>query len=233
MIQRLHFQLRVFLIHFFVEFSKSTTNKNLSGWAWASWLRYNFINLGFVINFNYDTIFEQALLPPFYLEYSNIIPLQFMGSASKIEIFKPHGSINFGYRQLVDFGNPEMSIYESDMTFLINDFPVNLLKTSNLSSERSNADIVLPGEMTKIREFQNVVVGYGRLKLRSNQFRKCIIAGISYWDVDRPEINEIIDDLPPHCEIKIVNPTPPSDLIRYLEDRGRIFSVHDFIPPNI
>ena len=41
---------------------------------------------------------------------------------------------------------------------------------------------------------------------------KLIISGISYWHVDRKEIDEILISLPPDINAYMVNPYPPKTL---------------------
>ena len=60
----------------------------------------------------------------------------------------------------------------------------------------------------------------------TNENDECIMCGISYWHVDRNEIDNILVRLSPKINIKMINPYPPKSLTAVLTSLFKNFVLY-------
>ena len=184
-------QLRLHLTHAYAYFTEQISDAELQTWRWYSWLCRNRDRLHLAVSFNYDLLFEMALqsaIPIHYLIGST--PL--FGIQPEVGVFKPHGSINFEFAaNAIHYANTS-NRYAAKNVFELMNAPLRILAKQEINTQRLHSDIVLPTEASQIRRFQFIEPGFRFLKLVRGDISRCVIAGLSYWDCDRPEIDEIL-----------------------------------------
>lgn len=183
-----------------------------SNWGWKEFFsklsdsKYERIT---IVTYNYDVWLERIL------KILNV-PYSVKGfidkAESRIEIIKPHGSISFVPKD------------EKNMRYAINyslDFDgVTLDKLrveyDELSYYEKGAIIPPAGDSLRL----------GTTNLWANELREeaktaakdikendeIILCGISYWHVDRREIDELLINLNQNANLTFINPKPPRDL---------------------
>ncbi|MFM9846003.1 MAG: hypothetical protein ACKVP3_02445, partial [Hyphomicrobiaceae bacterium] len=90
-------------------------------------------------------------------------------------------------------------------------------------------DIVLPLEYSAIAGFQYIRGGYNYLREHGATFDHCVVAGLSYWECDRPEIDTILGALRPETIVTVCDPYPNqamSDVLKARFDHVRFNGVH-------
>lgn len=159
-----------------------------------------------IVNYNYDIFLERLLT----INGINFNIEGFQSQTSQIKIIKPHGSISFSFNVKIEgpftIRNSEADIFSQDVgQFQIkydisNDFPiVNAIIPPAGDSNRVNMGWV---KLLRERIIQYVEQSHNRDKL--------VIFGISYWHVDRAEIDEILTKLNPNIDAVLINPNPPT-----------------------
>ncbi|HGO5293191.1 TPA: SIR2 family protein [Photobacterium damselae] len=184
-------------------------------WPWAKFIEhannsqeYSEIN---IVTYNYD-IWLERILNELNIPFS--VPGLKSGETknAKINIFKPHGSISFYHKtqQESDYCIP----YDRD---IFPDASTNhfILKHEiEISRCLVNAMIPPAGDSTRMANTwsgqisQNVISE--ALQLTSND--ELMICGISYWHVDRAELDSILVNVDPLVNVYMFNPTPNKSL---------------------
>jgi hypothetical protein len=207
------YQLRLHLTHAYTQFTEMIDNPDLQTWRWFSWLRENSDRLNAVASFNYDLLLEHAL--------RETVPIRYLiqgggmfGVNQEVVIFKPHGSVNFEFTENLIHGLSRSGLYGARHVFRLTNAPLRVLGEGDLDQQRLNADIVLPTEASDMRRFQYIEPGYRYLKSIRGDIARCVIIGISYWECDQPEIDEILSNLRSDVHVLICNPDPPAEMIR-------------------
>src|SRR5690606_21414910 len=111
-----------------------------------------------------------------------------------------------------------------------NNTPVHQCDRSRYLDARMEGFAVLPAETSPYIDFQWVSPLYKNWQELSSPITHFIIAGISYWDCDRAEIDFLIDGLPRLAQVIIANPYPPQALITRLNEQGRDYSCWTSLP---
>jgi hypothetical protein len=173
-------------------------------WRWTQWLVAHRESLAFIVSFNYDLTLERAL-------EAAAIPYGEVGLFEPgIPMLKPHSSIDHGSAVLAGPTN----------RIIMCDFPQRRLAATELLDPRVECNLILPAEPTNLRDHQTVAPGFTQFRELAPSFSHVVIAGISYWDVDRPEIDEFLDCLPRTTTAVVANPNPPQDLESAILARG-------------
>lgn len=163
-----------------------------------------------IITYNYD-IFLERLLEICGISF-NIYG--FDNDEKAVTIFKPHGSISFSftikhqeYAPFVIKDGFSDSIEQKSESFevkydLTNDYPI------------INAIIPPAGDAGRCNYawIRDIRSGVEKVAKESSSKDVLIIFGLSYWHVDRNEIDEILLLMDSKIEIKYINPNPPSEL---------------------
>lgn len=158
-----------------------------------------------IITYNYDIYLERLLKVsriPFAIEGFN------KGNA-KIRIIKPHGSISFTSKTRL---NKKFEIKSSLDSIEIDLSELELDHNINEDSSLVNAIIPPAGDSNRqqkgwnksLREILKEYID------KSDEKDELVIFGVSYWHVDRMELDEIITTINPKINVKYVNPYPTS-----------------------
>jgi hypothetical protein len=227
---RLDAEVRHFLALAYSHFDQKATLSMLLRWRWRKWLRQHQGNLHSVVSFNYETFVERAL--------ESVIgrPIQNIGAWHQHRhqgplLFKPHGSIDLVMAPgCIEGQEPEHPL---NIVCSLNNTPVVQCSRAELFRARREAFTVLPGEASPYRNFQWVAPVYQHWNQLASKLTHCVVAGISYWECDQPELDFLLSGLPKRTEVIIANPAPSPSLIQYLESNGRRYRVWQSGPQGI
>lgn len=183
-------------------------------WGWFKWMAQHRENLSCAFSLNYDLLLEHCLdslgLPYTYYE-SN-------GLHQGIPVAKPHGSVNFEMR-----GIHAPTVYPLQGVCTMNDMPLYKIENEELLKPRLEPLCIAPNEANKYLDHQWVTPMKDAFIYNLTQCTHCVFIGISYFECDRPELDEIVDAIPKGAQIVVANPQPPADFIKTLEDRPVIY----------
>lgn len=217
-------ELSTYLKYLFVYYDKKIKDEELRNglvdWGWLKLLK----NLAVseecksitIVTFNYDIWLERILI-------NHNINFEICGiengiynseEPSKIKIIKPHGSISFAYKDPIDKGAFQISSPTRDLTNgELSDYKVIYNNLDNIYS--FNALIPPAGDSAKLgaanwaSELRNRCIESAK---ELNYSGELILSGISYWHVDRAEIDDIFTSIHPGVNVKVVNPHPSNTL---------------------
>lgn len=205
-----------FLFVYYDEITKKVEKNTMANWEWAKVFEklYNddSIKKIIVITYNYDIWLERILLK-LNLNYSVYLG---DGHDARILIYKPHGSISF-----IHENEMELSSFELKNTFEHTDAELSnfSIRYSDLVCNPSVIPLIPPaGQASK---YKNSWAAKIRQAIKaecsnSNEDDVLIFGGISYWHVDREEIDEIILEIDKDINIYLVNPNPPEEFFAVL-----------------
>lgn len=202
--------LRQFLSLSYSKLHFSMDDYEYNNWKWSSWLHKNRNNLLCSISLNYDLLLEKTLsnLNIKYFRVGTDEPLH--GSI----LLKPHGSIDFDMPSNTISMPTEMRLLGT--TFLNDAQYVRVINHDELLYPRVEADIIPPtmyNFQKKLSWIENQFKAYERI---STEIDKFVLLGVSYWSVDRPEIDFFLEKLPKNAKVYIGNKDPSPDLIKKL-----------------
>lgn len=212
-------ELTSYLKHLFIYYDSKVNDNDLSklsNWGWIKF--FNKVNNDpnyekvFIVSYNYDIWLERLLL----LHKIGFNVCKFEKKYSKkFQIIKPHGSISFTYRSKLDqisFNIP----YKKDLMEISDGKPRDFkVQYSNLNENYLINPIIPPaGDSGRYNlgwaKDLRMLAKTEASKLISDD--EIIICGLSYWHVDRVEIDEILTSLNPLINVKLINPNPPRAL---------------------
>ena len=208
-------ELIIYLKYLFVYLDENYVfnKKDIEEWPWAKFLQKinNDVDIEFIdiITFNYDVWIEKVLTC-LGINYS-INVFEPVGE-NKFRITKPHGSISFVHKTRINFDAFNINYHgelldgaSSDFDVLENDFrhntPIVAMIPPAGDSERF--------KLTWAGNMRDAAIDIAKNVDRSD---KVLLCGISYWHVDRQEIDEILINIPDSTEISYINPEPPETM---------------------
>jgi hypothetical protein len=197
---------RLFLVHSYIDIEIKLSAVQIDDWRWVKWYKNNYNKIKFCISFNYDLVLEKSFRPPMEYFYINSDISLYENSRARrpVAVFKPHGSINFEFsNKILQFSGEKP--YNKRFMFSNNDAPVSIINSGNLNKARLSPDIVLPSERSRIANHSYNRKGFSALNEISSNIRTCVIVGLSFWEVDRPEIFRILSALHPSVKIIIIS----------------------------
>lgn len=211
-------ELLTYLGYLFNNYNSYISDKELkdfvmecNNWGWLDVFKKlnndTFIN---IITYNYD-IWLERILKACNIEYS-IGCLE--NKKTKIIIYKPHGSISF-----YDKDNKEES-YGINYQLNANELEINKISIDEVIVKKSNRSIIIPpaGESERLQfvapwASSIKAKAINAIKMMNKQEETLIVmCGISYWHVDRREIDQLLININENAEFILINPTPPRDL---------------------
>jgi hypothetical protein len=139
---------------------------------------------------------------------------------------KPHGSLDFGISNkdiLMDY----YSILKS-LTYLCDTGILEVVPKWEWPIPRTQADIVPPSLSNFQRQLKWVDTNFQDFESKASELNAFIIIGSSYWDVDRPEIDFFLDQLPKNSTVYIGNPEPDKDLTKKIISLGLSYETFGF-----
>ena len=211
-------ELEQYLMSLFVYYTKAiniktiANRKKINRWGWAKFLKKlsgdSSIENVFVVSLNYDIWLEQ-LLEDWGIKYS------MDGMSTKKEkfvIFKPHGSIAFhsNKRDKSAYGIQYSETFDNHK---IDEFSYDLNNLDCLNMV--NALIPPAGDSSRMNYAwsQTIKEDIKEHASRMTTDDLAILCGLSYWHVDRRELDEYLSYLPMDLkDVIMVNPNPPEVL---------------------
>lgn len=164
----------------------------------------------YIVTYNYDILLERLFL----LAGIEFDLYGFNDTGADIVIFKPHGSISFSFKIKVQESSPyniRDAISEA-ISQNASDFEVKY----NLEDDYPIVNAIIPpaGDSTRfsfgwIKEIRK---GIENIINNSTSKDEMILFGLSYWHVDRNEIDDILLSMDSLMEVKYINPNPPTSL---------------------
>lgn len=216
---RAYSELIIYLRHLFSCYNDMINDEELKRfleedqtWGWGKFFR-NIKNNKFkkiiFVTYNYDIWLERILklldIPFCISGFQNL-------DKEIIEIIKPHGSISFVPK------NYKMSSYGINYNLDIEGVDIDNLeiKYDNLSKYDKGAIIPPSGDSTRLQgtaPWSKILRDEAEKAAKSiNENDDVILCGISYWHVDRKEIDELLISLNQNSMFTFINPLPPRDL---------------------
>ncbi len=138
----------------------------------------------------------------------------FSHTDADIVIFKPHGSISFSFKIKVQESSPYniRDVISEAVSQNASDFEVKY----DLKDDYPIVNAIIPpaGDPTRysfgwIKEIRK---GIEDIIINSTSKDEMILFGLSYWHVDRNEIDDILLSMDSLMEVKYINPDPPTSL---------------------
>lgn len=210
-------ELVSFLKFLFIQFDQEITISNdcLSGWHWADLLKKldddEDVTQVDIITFNYD-LWMERVLEALNIDYKTTV-IENAGGG-KFSITKPHGSISFVHSKSRDVASFNIN-YSNEIEILEGVESDFTLEMDDLKKHSPITPLIPPaGDSSRYQ-----LTWAGKLKAEAENKAKgiedgdkVILCGLSYWHVDRKEIDEILLNLTSQCELAYINPSPPAAL---------------------
>jgi hypothetical protein len=213
-------ELVQYLRHLFVYYNCAIPDipDSIEDWKWARYLM-NCVNSDeyseiTIVSYNYDCWLErvfQKIGIPFKI---GLIDANNHGI--KITLIKPHGSITFIHKTSLDMESYSVG-YERDLwDGSIGDFTAEY---NNLARNHLVTALIPPaGESGR---FQHAWSTQLRTEAKSRAAQMSVsdeimVCGMSYWHVDRAELDELFNSFNSQIEIALVNPRPSRTLTAVL-----------------
>lgn len=212
-----YFELVAYIKQLFIMYNKKVSEEDLSSsniinWGWYKLIKraYNSAEYQriYIITYNYDIYLERVL------KVHNI-PFDIVGieeNDNKVKIVKPHGSISFCHKSINDKDTYDIKrssvLYEAEL----NDFEV---RYERLDENYSVYALIPPsGDSTRMlfKWAEEMRMKEKEIIKTLQEDDKIIVSGLSYWHVDRKEIDDILTSIGAKSNVYMVNPNPPKVL---------------------
>lgn len=206
-------ELSTYLKHLFIRYNNEVTDDQLrkvieKQWGWIRLLDTNYNDPDceniWIVSYNYDIFLERVLR---LLEYDFDVA-GFGDTKCKIKIIKPHGSISFCHKITMEKNAYRVkNKVDSDQAYLSN----FVVKYDNLD-DNYVADALIPPSGESGRLYFKWAEELRAMALSAaNSIKekdKVYITGISYWNVDRSEIDEMLATIDKLALTHLINPKP-------------------------
>lgn len=211
-----YFELVAYLKQLFVHYDKLVPASILRSsavlsWGWLKLIKAAYADKTFdkiiIITYNYD-VFLERILKAKKIPFS-VLPIE--GDKTKISIIKPHGSISFAYH--LENDKSLFSIKRGpDLEASINEFKIRYDQLDG--NYLVNALIPPAGDSSRLtfkwaNQLRKEALD-AAAKLKKDDI--LILSGLSYWHVDRKELDEVITTVSRDVRTYLVNPDPPRAL---------------------
>lgn len=180
-------------------------------WAWFNWLKKHRDNIVGALSLNYDLLLEQCLNDLSMLFDS----CQVNGHGNGITLSKPHGSVDF---EILGIKCPVS--YPLNGRIDLNNTPIYRLNSQDLLYPRTQPLCIVPNEKNKYIDFQWVTSANDKFQSTLKDCSHLVVIGVSYFECDIPEIDDVLAKVPPSCEIILANPNPPQNMLTKLAGRS-------------
>lgn len=221
-------ELSKYLRHLFAYYDEKFVEKlNSQPLLWDKWHILQFINRMnsnanikeiSVISYNYDILLERGLI------YKSI-PFELFGiddrsqksKSQKVTIYKPHGSISYIPKgKIMDKARFQISPDWNPNGLAMHDYVASY---SNLNHPVLNEAIIPPaGESSRYNYAwaNEIQKGIRDSFAKPSKDDVLIFCGLSYWSVDRLELDEIIKLFHSEGQVYSINPDPNHSFIAVL-----------------
>lgn len=222
-------ELASYLKHLFIYYNNLVDDKllredSLKSWGWYKYFKKlkddENVEEVIIVTYNYDIFLERIFSV-------NKIPFKVEGleeNDSKFTIIKPHGSISFAHTLLpYDYDIKYDPIFPEGK---ITDFKLNY---DNMGGNYLVDAIIPPaGNSNRIdlewsQTLRKSVLKYAQ---KMSYKDKVIVSGISYWHVDREEIDELLVNMHPGVDLTMVNPAVPKIFSAVIESIFKNYTVY-------
>lgn len=206
-------ELVLYLIHLFSHYNEAISDTDLeefintSDWGWITFfkaLKENNHEATF-ITYNYD-IWLERIFKILNIEFSIH---GFDISSKTINIIKPHGSISFTTKnEHYPYTFVNNNIFEEAS------FEQLRLSYDNLTNNVKGAIIPPAGDSARLQSaWSNLLRKQAQEQAKTiSPSDEVILCGMSYWHVDRRELDSILTSLPQDTNFTFINPHPPREL---------------------
>ena len=185
-------------------------NTNLEDWGWIEYLKklnsdHNIAKVH-IVTYNYD-IWLERVLQKLNIDFDVI---GFSEGGSKFKIYKPHGSISFVHkvRKVVDDFKIDYDADTNDGN--ISEFKVQYEDLDSLN--KINAIIPPAGDSSRLDFKWATDIRTASIEKAKNlsDSDELIFCGMSYWHVDRLEVDSILTNISSEISnVRVINPNPP------------------------
>ena len=213
-----YYELVAYLKHLFIQYNNQVNDRdllsaNIEQWGWLQLIqnanRSQEYDKIIIVTYNYD-IFLERILSLHHVAFS-VGGLE--EDAEKIILLKPHGSISFAHNQV---GDPSTFVIRKSTDMYEASLSDFVVKYDNLDKNYLvNALIPPAGDSSRLTyKWENelrTLVDDQISTVTEND--KCVISGLSYWHVDRKEIDSLLAKISiKNVHAYMVNPHPPKAL---------------------
>lgn len=164
----------------------------------------------YICTYNYD-IFLERLLKLSGIEFDIY---GFETTGKKVVLFKPHGSISFSFNIKIQESSP-YSIKDriaDSISQNAEDFEIKY----DLASDYPIVNAIIPpaGDAGRYQYgwIECIRKGLEQIAKESTSKDHLLLFGLSYWHVDRNEIDDILLAMDSQMDVVFVNPAPPTSL---------------------
>ncbi len=179
-------------------------------WPWLKFIKYAndsaYYSEIVIVTYNYD-IWLERLLTKFLIPF-DIGVIGNNNQKSKITILKPHGSISFTHKQEMDKDSYAIKLDNELLDGSSNDFTV---RYDSLENNYLVSALIPPaGDSSRFNHTWATEIR-GKAKEKASKLDKndeMILCGLSYWHVDRAELDELLVSFDPLLNVTMVNPNP-------------------------
>ena len=204
-----------YLKFLFISYNKnfSFNESSIKEWGWYKFFfkleKDDGISEVNIITFNYDIFLEQ-ILQTIGIDF-NISA--FENKSSKFNIIKPHGSISFRHKTKLESTAYRIKYELESLITNVTDYEIDY--NFDYTKEIPIVSALLPpagdssrfNKLSWAKTLRDVVMEKTK-QLNSND--DIIICGLSYWHVDRQEIDKYLTRINENVNVYLINPNPPS-----------------------
>lgn len=213
-----YYELAAYLRYLFVQYNNTVEDVmlehiNSENWGWLKLIKgayeSNFYEKVIIVTYNYDIFLERLLK-------IKEIPFDVGGiddNNNKVILLKPHGSISFAHKHKGVAAPFSIKKDETMNEANITDFYVTYDELSK--NYLVNALIPPAGDSNRLaygwsKEIRSII---DEMLDTITDGDQCVISGISYWHVDRQEIDKLLAKISKkQIDTYMVNPNPPKAL---------------------
>jgi len=219
-------QMRQYLAIVYSKISKIISKNWQRDFMWENWFKKYQNNIKAIISFNYDLSIETLLLKN-NIDYYRVSTEEDTSTSEGISIFKPHGSCDYecpdGSFSIDDLDTRLTgSIFHSDSGI------PKILSVKEQMEPRITPDIIVPFENNFQIDFRWVTRGYSQIVEKMRESDSCILYGLDYHKVDRPEINYLISNMPRSSRFIYSSSKSKIVLENEIRKRSRVVSRIDY-----
>jgi hypothetical protein len=223
-------ELVTYLKYLFIHYNSLITDipDSIEDWPWAKFLQQinndDGIEEVVVISYNYD-IWLERLLRKLGIKFS--FPMLSQQDGAKFHIFKPHGSISYQHKKSL----PRDSFSINYNSFFL-DCPISdiAIAYSDLEKHTPVSFIIPPaGESGRSSSTWAQIIR-NECRSRIASFKEtdiAVLCGISYWHVDRNEVDSILNSMHSEMDLIHLDPAPSPTLDAVLNS---LFSRYTHLP---
>ena len=209
---RAYKELIQYMKHLFVFYNKQIedVSEKAKNWPWFEFIKYAnesaYYSEIVIVTYNYDVWLERILLDssiPF-----NVGLVGNKTPGSKITILKPHGSISFIHNQKLDREAYDIESARNLLDGTTDDFSESY---ESLDEHYLVSALIPPAGDSSRFDHTWASQIRGAAKNKASMLSKddeMIVCGLSYWHVDRSELDEIFVSCDPLLDVTMVNPNP-------------------------